>query len=159
MPLPIGQKAPDFTLPSTSGRNFTLYRDMLQKPCVLYFYPKDFSVGCTNEACSFRDTFEVFNELNIRIIGVSRDSLESHIKFKKTLGLPFDLLADVEGKVCTAYQTQLLFVPSFTKRTTYLLDKNQMILAVYENIFSSKKHIKLMVEKVTNPTSSAALKL
>jgi peroxiredoxin Q/BCP len=159
MPLPIGQKAPDFTLPSTSGRNFTLYRDMLAKPCVLYFYPKDFSVGCTNEACSFRDTFEVFNELNIRIVGISRDSMESHLKFKKTLGLPFDLLADQGGKVCEAYKTQLPFVPSFTKRTTYLLDKNQLILAVYENIFSSKRHIKMMVEKVTSPSARAALKV
>jgi peroxiredoxin Q/BCP len=149
MPLAIGQKAPDFTLPSTSGRNFSLYRDMQDKPCILYFYPKDFSVGCTNEACSFRDTFEVFNELNIKIIGISRDSLESHLKFKKTLNLPFDLLADEGGKICAEYKTQLPFVPTFTKRTTYLLDKSQMILAVYENIFSSKRHIRMMVEHVT----------
>lgn len=151
MPLPINTKAPDFNLPSTSGKNFSLYKDMLAKPCILYFYPKDFSVGCTNEACSFRDTFEVFLELNIKIIGISRDSLESHLKFKKTLNLPFDLLADEGGKVCAEYKTQLPFVPLFTKRTTYLLDKNQMILAVYENIFSSKRHIKAMIEQVTKP--------
>jgi peroxiredoxin Q/BCP len=149
MPLPTGQKAPDFSLLSTSGKMFSLYKDMLNKPCILYFYPKDFSVGCTNEACSFRDTFEVFNELNIKIVGISRDSIESHLKFKKTLGLPFDLLADEGGKVCAEYKTQLPFVPAFTKRTTYLLDKNQKILAVYENIFSSKRHIKAMVEEVT----------
>jgi peroxiredoxin Q/BCP len=148
MPLPVGQKAPDFTLSSTNGRNFSLYRDMKGKAGILYFYPKDFSVGCTNEACSFRDTFEVFKELNITIIGISRDSIESHLKFKKTLGLPFDLLADEGGKVCEAYATQLPFVPAFTKRTTYLLDKDQTILAVYENIFSSKKHIKMMVGQV-----------
>jgi peroxiredoxin Q/BCP len=151
MPLPVGQKAPDFTLPSTNARSFSLSRDMKGKPCILYFYPKDFSVGCTNEACSFRDTFEVFKELNITIIGISRDSMESHLKFKKTLGLPFDLLADAGGKVCEDYATQIPFVPSFTKRTTYLLDKDQTILAVYENIFSSKRHIKTMVEKVTSP--------
>ena len=153
MPLPINQKAPDFTLPSTTGRNFTLYKDMNEKPCILYFYPKDFSVGCTNEACSFRDTFEVFHELNIKIIGISRDSMESHQKFKKTLNLPFDLLADEGGKVCALYKTQLPFVPLFTKRTTYLLDKKQIILAVYENIFSSKRHIKSMVEQVTKPAA------
>jgi peroxiredoxin Q/BCP len=156
MPLSVGQQAPDFTLPSTNGRNFTLSRDMKGKPCVLYFYPKDFSVGCTNEACSFRDTFEVFKELDITIIGISRDSLESHLKFKRTLGLPFDLLADDGGKVCEAYGTQLPFVPSFTKRTTYLLDKDQTILAVYENIFSSKRHIKMMVEQVRNPSMKLA---
>ncbi|HEY9047499.1 MAG TPA: peroxiredoxin [Ohtaekwangia sp.] len=149
MPLPVGAKAPDFTLSSTNGRDFSLYKDMKNKPCVLYFYPKDFSIGCTNEACSFRDTFEVFKELNITIIGISRDSIESHEKFKKTLGLPFDLLSDNAGKVCELYDTQLPFVPSFTKRTTYLLDKDQKILAMYQNIFSSKKHIKTMVETVT----------
>ena len=114
MPLPVGTKAPDFTLGSTSGKDFSLYRDMKNKPCVLYFYPKDFSVGCTNEACSFRDTFEVFKELNITILGISRDSLESHAKFKTTLALPFDLLSDPEGKVCQLYDTQLPFVPLFT---------------------------------------------
>jgi peroxiredoxin Q/BCP len=157
MPLAIGTKAPDFTLGSTSGRDFTLYKDMKNKPCVLYFYPKDFSVGCTNEACSFRDTFEVFKELNITIIGISRDTLESHAKFKKTLALPFDLLADNGGKVCELYDTQLPFVPLFTKRTTYLLDKDHTILAMYQNIFSSKKHIKTMVENVTAPAARKAL--
>ncbi|HEY9006832.1 peroxiredoxin [Ohtaekwangia sp.] len=155
MPLPVGTKAPDFTLVSTSGKNFNLYKDMKNTPCVLYFYPKDFSVGCTNEACSFRDTFEVFKELNITIIGISRDSIESHQKFKKTLGLPFELLSDDQGKVCELYDTQLPFVPLFTKRTTYLLDKNQKILAMYQNIFSSKKHIKEMVANVTAPSRKA----
>jgi thioredoxin-dependent peroxiredoxin len=158
MPLAIGQKAPDFTLPSTSGRTFSLYRDMQNKPCILYFYPKDFSVGCTNEACSFRDTFEVFNELNIKIIGISRDSIESHLKFKKTLNLPFDLLADEGGKICAEYKTQLPFVPTFTKRTTYLLDKQQIILAVYENVFSSKRHIQTMVAELTKPKTVAMVR-
>jgi peroxiredoxin Q/BCP len=124
---------------------------MRGKPCILYFYPKDFSVGCTNEACSFRDTFEVFKELNITIIGISRDSIESHLKFKKTLGLPFDLLSDEDGKICEAYETQIPFVPSFTKRTTYLLNGSQNILAVYQNIFSSKHHIKTMVANLAKP--------
>src|SRR5688500_12994312 len=132
MPLSVNQKAPDFTLPSTNGRNFTLYRDMTAKPCILYFYPKDFSIGCTNDACSFRDTFAVFNEINIKIIGISSDSIDSQLNFKKTLNLPFDLLADEGGIVCSLYKSLLPFVPTFTKRTTYLLDKNQMILAVYE---------------------------
>lgn len=157
MPLPVGTKAPDFTLGSTNGKDFSLYRDMKNKPCILYFYPKDFSVGCTNEACSFRDTFEVFKELNITIIGISRDSLESHAKFKKTLALPFDLLSDPDGKVCHLYDTQLPFVPLFTKRTTYLLDKDQTILAMYQNIFSSKRHIKAMVENVTAPARRQAV--
>jgi peroxiredoxin Q/BCP len=154
MPLSVGQQAPDFVLPSTSGRDFSLYQAMKGKPCILYFYPKDFSMGCTNEACSFRDTFEVFLELKIALFGISRDSIESHQRFKKTLGLPFDLLTDDGGKVCALYETQLPFVPLFTKRTTYLLDKDQKVLAVYENIFSSKRHIKEMVEQVTRSHAS-----
>lgn len=149
MPLPVGAKAPNFTLPSTNGKKFTLSIDMLLKPCILYFYPKDFSMGCTNEACSFRNTFDFFLDLNISIVGISRDSMESHLKFKKTLNLPFELLSDEDGKVCAAYETQLPFLPLFTKRTTYLLNKDHEILAAYENVFSSARHIKTMIEKVT----------
>lgn len=148
--LSTGEKAPDFTLPSTSGKEFTLYRDMRLRPCILYFYPKDFTVGCTKEACGFRDTFDTFSNLDISVIGISRDDITTHQRFKEELKLPFELLADEEGKVSQLYKTTPLLMPFFTKRITYLLDKNQMIAAAYENIFSSKQHIRQMVEKVTS---------
>ncbi len=147
-PLKIGQKAPNFTLPSTSGKNFTLDIDLIGRPCVLYFYFKNFSPGCTNEACGFRDTFDVFEDLSIPVFGISRDNMESHLKFKKMLQLPFHLLADEDVAVSKLYDTIPLLMPFFTKRTTYLLDKNHNVIAVYENILSSKQHIKSMVDKV-----------
>ncbi len=151
--LKVGQKAPNFTLPSTSGKNFTLDVDMAGRPCVLYFYFKDFSPGCTNEACGFRDTFDVFEDLSIPVLGISRDSMESHLKFKKMLQLPFDLLADENVAVSKLYDTIPLLMPFFTKRTTYLLDRSHNIVAVYENILSSKHHIKSMVDKVKTLSS------
>lgn len=147
-PLAVGQKAPNFTLPSTSGKNFTLYTDMVGKACVIYFYFKNFSPGCTNEACGFRDTFDVFEDLGIPVLGISRDNMESHQKFKKMLQLPFDLLSDEDVAVSKRYDTIPALMPFFTKRTTYLLDRSHNIVAVYENILSSKHHIKNMVDKV-----------
>lgn len=149
MALTIGQKAPDFTLASTAGKNFSLYSDTKGKPCILYFYPKDFTTGCTKEACGFRDTFELFEGLNITIVGISRDDIATHQQFKTQLRLPFDLLSDPDGKVSRAYDTTPPFMDFFTKRTTYLLDADHVIRAAYENVFSAEKHIKQMVAKVT----------
>ena len=149
MALSLGQKAPDFTLPSTNGKNFNLSKDFFNKPCLLYFYFKDFTPGCTNEACGFRDTFEVFEEFHIPVIGISRDTLDSHLKFKKMLSLPFELLSDEDTKVSKLYDTIPAAMPFFTKRTTYLLDKNHLVMAATENIFSSAEHIKKMVSKIT----------
>lgn len=146
--LPVGEKAPNFTLPSTSGKDFTLYVDMLLRPCILYFYPKDFTTGCTEQACGFRDTFDTFIDLDISIIGISRDDITTHLRFKKELSLPFELLADAGGEISKRYGTVPALMPFFTKRTTYLLDKHQRIVSAYENIFSSGKHIQEMVEKV-----------
>jgi len=155
MALVVGQKAPDFTLASTSGKNVTLDFDLISRPCILYFYHKDFTTGCTNEACGFRDTFEVFENLNIPVLGISRDGMESHLKFKQMLQLPFDLLVDEDAHVSKLYDTVPALMPFFTKRTTYLLDKSHKIMAVYENILSAEQHIKTMVEQVTR--SSALL--
>ncbi len=148
MALKVGSKAPDFSTPSTEGKDFNLDKDLFNKACILYFYPKDFTSGCTNEACGFRDTFEIFDNLNIPVYGISRDDVETHHKFRKALNLPFHLLADVDAKVSNLYDTVPLLMPFFTKRTTYLLDKKHNVAAVYENIFSAEKHIKSMVENL-----------
>lgn len=151
--LAIQTKAPDFTLPSTSGNSFTLYKNMRMKPCILYFYPKDFTRGCTNQACGFRDTFDVFRDMNITIIGISRDDIPTHLRFKEELQLPFELLSDVDGIVGRLYDAVPPLMPFFTKRVTYLLDRQQKIAAAYENIFSAGKHIQQMVQKIKSNTS------
>jgi peroxiredoxin Q/BCP len=149
MPLSLQQQAPDFTLPSTSGQVFHLSETMNGKPCILYLYPKDFTPGCTREACEFRDQFAEFRELDIDVVGISRDSLTTHLKFKDTYKLPFELLADEQGEVATLYKAALPLLP-LTRRITYLLDGNHRIAAVYGGMFGAEKHIAAMAEAVKN---------
>ena len=147
MALKENTQAPDFNLESTSGFPFTLSKQAAGKPLILYFYPKDFTPGCTKEACEFRDTFEFFRDLDIDIYGISRDSVETHQKFKTAHNLPFELLADENGKVADLYDASLPFI-NFTKRITYLLNKDHQIAGVYQNLFGSRKHIHEMINKV-----------
>ncbi len=147
MALSVQTKAPDFTLPSTSGQDFTLSKDKAGKPCIIYFYPKDFTPGCTAEACDFRDNIAYFKDLDIDVIGISRDSVATHLRFQKTYELPFQLLADTKGEVARQYKA-LIPLLGVTKRITYLLDKNHTIVAVYENLFGAKNHIKEMIREV-----------
>ena len=88
MALIIGEQAPDFTLASTIGTLMTLSKDLANRPCLLYFYPKDFTPGCNAEACEFRDHFEEFKNVNIPVYGISTDSITTHLKFKKKYQLP-----------------------------------------------------------------------
>lgn len=147
MSLSINTQAPDFTLPSTSGQDFTLSQDMQGKACVLYFYPKDFTPGCTQEACDFRDNITQFNDLQIDVFGVSRDSIATHEKFRNTYQLPFHLLSDKDGKVAKSYKAMYSLF-GVTKRITYLLDKNHTIIAAFDNLFDAKRHIKEMIKKL-----------
>ena len=147
MPLKEKEQAPDFTLPSTSGKKFTLSEDLANKPCILFFYPKDFTPTCTKEACEFRDTFAAFRNLDIEVIGISRDDIATHQRFKEQYNLPFQLLADTDGKVAGLYKA-LIPVVKVTRRVTYLLNKNHRVAAVFENMFTAEKHIATMVERV-----------
>ncbi|MGD1889286.1 MAG: peroxiredoxin [Cyclobacteriaceae bacterium] len=147
MTLKVHQSAPDFTLPSTSGQHFKLSRDLANQPGIIYFYPKDFTPGCTQEACSFRNSFSFFRDLNITVVGISRDSIDSHQKFKGQYRLPFELLSDSDGKVAKAYDALVPFL-KVVRRVTYLLDANHKIAAVYENMFGAEKHIQQMIASV-----------
>ena len=147
MALKENTPAPDFTLGSTSGKPFTLSKDAAGKPLIIYFYPKDFTSGCTKEACEFRDSFEFFKDTKIDVYGISRDSVETHHKFRKAHNLPFHLLADEDGRVADLYKASVPLI-NFTKRITYLLDKNHRIAGVYQNLFGAKKHIHEMIAKV-----------
>lgn len=147
MALSIGQKAPDFSLASTSGESISMSKDLKKKAFILYFYPKDFTPGCTAEACEFRDQFEAFRDLDVPVFGVSRDKMDSHLKFKKQHRLPFDLLSDVEGKVCKAYDALIPLI-RMPKRVTYLIDEDHKIAGVFSDMFESKKHIQSMLGKL-----------
>lgn len=147
MPLSENSTAPNFTLPSTEGKDFSLNKDAAGKPLIIYFYPKDFTPGCTKEACEFRDSFAFFRDLDIPVYGISRDSVETHHKFREAHNLPFHLLADTDGKVAELYKASVPLI-KFTRRITYLLDAQHNIVGVYTNLFGATKHIHQMIEKV-----------
>lgn len=149
MALKLGTQAPDFILPSTSGKTVSLSKDLKGKAMILYFYPKDFTPGCTAEACEFRDQFAEFRTLEIPVFGISRDDISTHEKFKKTFKLPFDLLADESGKVCKAYEALIPLI-KMPKRITYLLNADHQIEGIYEGLFDNKEHVTAMLKKIKN---------
>jgi len=102
MSVELGDNAPDFTLPTDGAGSVTLSR-LNGKKVVLYFYPKDDTSGCTAEACGFRDSFPDYGGTGAVVIGISKDSVASHDKFKKKHGLPFILASDTGGDVCEKY--------------------------------------------------------
>lgn len=114
----IGKPAPDFTLQNQDGKQVSL-SDFKGQHVVLYFYPKDMTPGCTNEACDFRDNKEKFSDLDAVIIGVSPDPVESHQKFIDKHDLPFMLLADEDHKVAEDYGVW----NDGIERSTFIIDK------------------------------------
>ncbi|OGP10259.1 MAG: peroxiredoxin [Deltaproteobacteria bacterium GWA2_45_12] len=137
--LQTGSIAPDFTLPSQEGKNVSL-SDFKGQNIVLYFYPKDDTPGCTKEACSFRDQYEVFRKKGAVVLGVSSDSVASHQKFSQKYKLPFLLLADSDGKVRKLYgvKSTMGIIPG---RTTFVIDKKGVIKHVFSSQFQAQKHI------------------
>ena len=123
---PVGLAVPDFSLPATGGKEFRLAAQR-GKPCVVYFYPKDNTPGCTTEAGEFRDLHAEFAKLGCRVFGISRDSIRSHEGFKAKLGLPFDLLADPDETACRLFgviKTKKLYGKDVqgVERSTFLID-------------------------------------
>jgi peroxiredoxin Q/BCP len=137
--LKIGDKAPDFTLPSQNGETVSLH-DLAGKIVVLYFYPKDMSYGCTKEACAFRDSYEQFKDAGAVVVGISSQSVESHTIFSTTFALPFTLLSDEGGKVRTLYDVPATFglIPG---RVTFIIDKEGVIRHVFNSQFNPEMHV------------------
>jgi peroxiredoxin Q/BCP len=142
--LKVGDKAPDFTLMDERGLPMSLKDFLGKNPIVLYFYPKDFTPGCTAEACSFRDDYKVYEEKGAVVVGVSLDSVESHEKFSKHYNLPFTLLSDNRKEVAKAYG--VLGTGGFlAKRVTFIIDKNGNIAGIFSKV-DVKKHSQEVLE-------------
>ena len=138
MSLKVGDKAPDFTLPSDGGGKVSL-KALKGKSVVLYFYPKDDTSGCTAEACAFRDALPNFSKTKAAVIGISRDSVASHDKFKTKHGLPFPLASDEDGKVCEAYGTWVeksMYGRKYMgiERATFLIDGKGIIRHIWRKV-------------------------
>ena len=140
MKLSVGDRAPDFTLQTQRGENVTLSQFQGKKNVVLYFYPKDETVGCTREACAFRDSYELFTDLGAEVIGVSADSVESHKSFAEHHNLPFTLLSDLDNNVRKLYgaTSTLGMIPG---RVTFIIDKKGMVHHVFSSQLQPEKHI------------------
>ena len=136
--LELQSKAPDFTLTDKDGRQVSL-SDFLGKKVVLYFYPKDNTPGCTRQACAFAGAYEQFRSKNVEVIGISKDSVASHVRFAEKYNLPFILLADPELQAIKAYdvwQEKKMCgkVSMGVVRTTFIIDEEGKIAHIMPKV-------------------------
>ena len=136
--IQVGDRAPAFSLQSDTGEVVSL-KNLKGKTVVLYFYPKDMTPGCTTEASDFKTYSAKFKKKDAVILGVSKDSVASHEKFKKKYGLPFPLLSDVDGDACEAYgvwKEKSLYGRKYMgiERTTFVINPQGKIQAIFPKV-------------------------
>ena len=137
--LDIGDRAPDFTLPSSTGENISLSQLFGKKKVVIFFYPMDESPVCSREAEAFGDKYEAFKELGAEVLGISSQSVESHKSFIRHHNLPYFLLCDSDNRVSRLYgvSSTLGIVP---KRVTFVIDKEGIIKYIFSSQLQPAKH-------------------
>lgn len=139
--IKVGDKAPLFNLMDQHGEEFFMKDYLGLNAMVVYFYPKDDTPGCTKEACKFRDDHQEFEELKVKIIGISADSVESHKDFAIKYNLPFTLLADTNNEVRNLFGVKKNFFGLVPGRVTYVIDINGVVIHIYDNMIKSENHI------------------
>jgi peroxiredoxin Q/BCP len=149
MAIELGEKAPDFTMPSDGGGEVSL-AGLKGKNVILYFYPKDDTPGCTKEACGFRDALPDFTGANAAIVGVSKDSVARHDKFKAKYDLPFTLGADEDGSVCESYGTWVeknMYGRKYMgiERATFLIDADGVVRGIWRKV-KVKGHVEEVLD-------------
>ena len=148
MALKVGDELPNFVAIDTNGVAFDSSKLIGKQPVVIYFYPKDNTPGCTAQACSFRDNYQIFKDLGAEVIGVSADSVTSHVKFKSKYQLPFILLSDADKKLRKLFgvPNSFIFLPG---RQTYVVDHKGIIQMVFNSV-SSTIHIEKAIQILKN---------
>lgn len=139
--IQVGDMIPDFTLPDQNGTPFDIKSVLGNKKLVVYFYPKDDSPGCTKEACHFRDLFEVFNEADAVIIGISGQSVESHKKFAEKYRLSFTLLSDSGNKVRKLFGVPTNALGLLPGRVTYVGDRKGKVVYIFNSQAQAERHV------------------
>ena len=138
--IKVGDRVPDFSLPSQTGTTVNISDLIGKKFLVIYFYPKDDTPGCTAESCAFRDSYEVFTDAGAEVIGISADSPQSHQQFAQKYSLPFTLLSDSDNRV-----RKLFGVPStlfvLPGRVTYIIDKEGIVRHIFDSMLDFKAHV------------------
>lgn len=148
--LEVGTKAPDFELPDQNGKMHRL-SDYAGKKVILYFYPRDNTPGCTKQACGFSERYPQFMEKGAVILGVSKDSVDSHKKFEEKYGLVFTLLSDTEHTVIEAYDVwkekkKYGKVSMGVVRTTYLIDEQGIIIKSNDKVKAADDPENMLLE-------------
>lgn len=145
MPLLEGDLAPDFELYDHHGEPTSLQSLLDKGPLVMFFYPKGHTSGCTRQACSFRDEYERLRKLGLQLVGLSRDSAETHRSFAEANSLPFRLLVDPGGEVHRAYDV-LAFFGLFPRRVTYIIGQDRRVLLAHEDNVRMHTHVQAVLD-------------
>ncbi len=143
--LKPGTPAPDFTATLDDGTLFRLADERGKRHVVLYFYPKDFTPGCTAQACSFRDNYDAIRAKGALVIGVSADDADSHARFRERHDLPFPLVADTDGRLRELYDVKGR-LPFLQPRVTYVIDKEGIIRAALRHDLRVGAHVPEVLE-------------
>jgi thioredoxin-dependent peroxiredoxin len=139
--IEVGSKVPQFSLNDQNGNLFSIDSVLGKKNLVIYFYPKDDSPGCTKEACYFRDQFEVFNEADALIIGISGQSVESHKKFADKYRLSYTLLSDEGNKIRKLFGVPTNLLGLLPGRVSYVIDKKGKVVFIFDSQTQAKRHV------------------
>lgn len=136
-----GDKAPDFTARNQQNEEVNLYRLLAAHPVVLFFYPKDNTPGCVKEVCAFRDHYEDFRDAGAAVVGISSDSVSSHLRFSEKHKLPYHLLSDPAGRIRHLFKVPrtLGLLPG---RVTYVIAKDGTIVHVFNALLDSERHVR-----------------
>ncbi len=153
--LDVGSKAPDFTLQDKNGNPFHLADMIGKKVIVLYFYPADFTGGCTREACAFRDSYESFTDAGAEVIGVSDGTVENKQAFAQQNRLPFILLNDPDRSVANLYGVGIT-LGVFKERKTFVIDRDGVVRHLFSSQMNFGKHVESAIEIVKKLASVPA---
>ena len=148
MRLKVGDTLPRFSATDTNGNLFEIDSILGKKPFVIYFYPKDNTMGCTAQACSFRDQYQDFVDLGAEVIGISSDSVVSHQKFTNQYKLPFILLSDKNQKIRNTFGVPSGMLGLIPGRVTYVIDKKGIVKMIFDSSLMPTKHIAKAIEAI-----------